>query len=693
MEEAAESRGAVRTAAFLAATIALVAASVWVARLVLFATFRAWDDEGYLILLARTYAEGGGLYDRIETPYGPLWFELLAGAHRFLGLPLDNVSARWIALVVWIGASLGCLALVRKATGSRLLALAAYVLCFPMLVALNGEPMHPSHAIVLFLPFLALAAMCGRFGTAGALVGAVLGLKLNVGAFLLLAFAGGFLRRSRIALLAIAGLPILLMRPRSSESWAQALMLIEVVAFAGFAAVRSDRRWSGRDLLRFVAGAAAVVVVVLAVALATGTSLAGLWDGLVVHTLRFPGSTFAEPDLPPQAAVIAALALVPVAAVLSRRRATASLAVLKTLAGAATVLLSLGPHGALTALPFLWILAMPIDQEDARQDRWILAYLVVLVSLQIYPVAGSQVNFFAFLLPAVALVGLNDASRFLPVRIHAASIAAGAAILAFAHPFYRALPGWSELSRKAIPLALPGAESIRLPEREVAVRHWLAANLRRNGSTFLGMPGLHSLYLWTEQEPPVPFYAHTWMITTPIERQETLSRAVAGRPDMCVVRNPELIRMWSHGEPPPPSPLVSAIERDFRVVARTGGYELLMRDDRAPNLVLSARRAESPPGTSDRFALRLSFPEIPGSRIARIAICDAARDRILFDTDSALTLTDPSGRQRSLPIDLDAGVDVLLNCPVEIGKQDLDDLLVRAYHSDGGVIARLPLVR
>ena len=48
---------------------------------------------------------------------------------------------------------------------------------------------------------------------------------------------------------------------------------------------------------------------------------------------------------------------------------------------------------------------------------WLAVPLVVAVSLQIDPGAGSQVNFFAVLLPAVALVGLHDAARFLADRL------------------------------------------------------------------------------------------------------------------------------------------------------------------------------------------------------------------------------------------------------------------------------------
>lgn len=675
MEKAAEPRGPVRLLAFLAATIALVAASIPVAKLVLFATFRPWDDEGYMLLAVRQYARGFPLYDRIETPYGPLSFEILAGASRLLGLSIDNDSARWIALLVWTGASLGCLALVFRASGSALLALAAYVLCFPLLVALNGEPLHPSHAIVLLLPFLALAASKERFAIAGAIVGAVVCMKLNVGAFLLLAFAGAFARR-RVALLAIALFPILLMRSRLGVPWARDLAILEVVSLAGFAVSPPELRWSAKQALAFARGAIAVVAVAFGVAVATGTTLAAIGRVLVLDTLRFPALQWAEPALPPRWVVPLAVALLPVAVALRRKRATTALAGLRVLAAIATLILALRPGGAFAALPFAWLIAPP----------WILGYLVVAVSLQAYPVAGSQVNFFAFLLPAIALVALHDTARALAGPVRAGAVAVAAAALALASPFYRAIPGWSDAARRFVPLALPGAESIRLPELEVATRQWLAANLRRNGSTFVGEPGLHSLYIWTGEEPPVPFYPHAWTATLPPDRQGPLADAVATREDLCVVRNRELVEMWRHGRTVTESPVDRAIERDYRAAGRTGGYELLLRKDREPDLVLCARRAEDPSGA---LALRLSFPPMPGVRIARVAICDGTRDRVLYDTASGLRIAEPE----RLPAELDARRDLILLCPVELAQHDVDDLLVRAYDDRGAVAARLRFVR
>src|SRR5262245_42180299 len=67
------ARGLASRVVFCGAVLWLLAGGALVAHHRLFATFRPWDDEGYLLMIAREYARHGGLYDRIETPYAPLF--------------------------------------------------------------------------------------------------------------------------------------------------------------------------------------------------------------------------------------------------------------------------------------------------------------------------------------------------------------------------------------------------------------------------------------------------------------------------------------------------------------------------------------------------------------------------------------------------------------------------------------------
>jgi hypothetical protein len=248
--------------------------------------------------------------------------------------------------------------------------------------------------------------------------------------------------------------------------------------------------------------------------------------------------------------------------------------------------------------------------------------------------------------------------------------------------------------RRFVPLDLPGTAGIRLPEADVATQRWLAANLRANGRTFFGDPGLDSLYVWTGMEPPVPFYSHMWRVQTPIERQRPVAAAISGREDLCVVRNREIVETWLQGRRPEASPIADAIEEGFEVAGATRGYEILVRKGRPADLVLGARRVPVPPAIArnpeDRFALALAFPVSPGVRVARIEVVEPDPGRILFE---GLPVVDADGRDVSFPVALDARRTLVLICPREIARHPPDTILVRALDERGAVAARLPLVR
>jgi hypothetical protein len=768
MEPASERGAPLRWPAILVTVFVLATASAVVARWILFSRFSYWDDEGYFLLALRLYARSGGLYDRIETIYGPLYFEALTGLSRLLGCPLDNVSARWLGLFIWLGTVLGCFALVLRATRSLLAAAAAYVLCFPFLIVLRNEPLHPSHSIVFLLPILALAVLgCdatgrsrARYAGCGALVAALLLIKLNVGAFALLAFAVAFLREARggflgtsgrgAATLLLAAVPFLLMRPLFSMPWVRDLALLETVSLVPFGLMPLVRRGAGRqascarEALAFTAGGTLVAVVVLGIALSTGTTLGGMWRALIVETARFPATFSMQPELPPRGLVFGAVAVGLIAAALHRgwpsaedsgrvsggQSARTALALLKLAAAAALLLLYGSTHWPLAGLPFVWLLSMPVGEAGSRGEappsRWLIGLLVVAVSLQVYPVAGTQIRLSAFLVPALAVIGFCDAlgalgalgalralracgeipilsgvlSRLRAAPWRIAGITAIVAVLGvFAHHLYQSLSfTWSKYAREGIALDLPGAESLRLSEGEVAVYRWLVANLKRHGTTFFGVPGVHSLYLWAGEEPPVPFYSHVWMISMPPERQQQLADVIAARPDLCVVRNRSLCDQWLNGKALPDSPIAQEIERDFKVVAVVGGFELLIPRAKEPDLILSAigrpLPVETPDADRDRIALRLVFDEVPSVPLERFELVQPITGEVLCD--SAATARE----ERMIPADergreidsADGRRPSIVLCPSSISRFHTGPFLIRCYDKRGEVVARLLVV-
>ena len=79
------------------ALLLLLAAGYWM----LFSHFAFFDDEGYILLSARSYLEHGHLYTDVYSQYGPSFYVSIDGLHRLTGLAVDNF-ARLLTLVLWL---------------------------------------------------------------------------------------------------------------------------------------------------------------------------------------------------------------------------------------------------------------------------------------------------------------------------------------------------------------------------------------------------------------------------------------------------------------------------------------------------------------------------------------------------------------------------------------------------------------
>ena len=246
--------------AFPAAFAALAAALGLAGALLLFTTFRTYDDEGYVLFSLAHFSRGGGLYTHVYSQYGPFFFLAADAAHRLLGFDFTNTAGRVITLVHWLGAAMLCGHLVWRHTRSAAWSLFALAATFGHLWQMTSEPMHPGGFIVFVV---ALAAWCGTLFIARAqpralavtcgLLGAALVLtKINVGA-LLIAGAGAWLllhtsgpRLTRPAALlattALALLPWALMRSLLPTDWVVAFaLLVSLSALGVVVAARSSR--------------------------------------------------------------------------------------------------------------------------------------------------------------------------------------------------------------------------------------------------------------------------------------------------------------------------------------------------------------------------------------------------------------------------------------------------------------------
>ena len=106
--------GFAATAAFLA----VVAAQL------MFGTYMFYDDEGYVLLSYRNFAEHGGLYREVFSQYGPLPFVAHWALH-LAGLPLTHATGRTVTLIIWVMVALTFAVLAERATRSFIAALSS----------------------------------------------------------------------------------------------------------------------------------------------------------------------------------------------------------------------------------------------------------------------------------------------------------------------------------------------------------------------------------------------------------------------------------------------------------------------------------------------------------------------------------------------------------------------------------------
>jgi hypothetical protein len=709
-------RSAAAKGLLVAAFAALAVAAGVLAHAALFGRFSAYDDEGYMLLALRAWRAGGGLYDRIETVYGPTTFQLAAAVFSVLRLPLDNAGARVFVLGIWIVATFLCALCVFRVHRSLLAATIAAALVFPILLVLANEPLHAGGVVVLILSVIALVSLrLGEGGSRtwfllGALTAALALTKLNVGVFAALALGGAWLRSSpRNAWMSTAraffsavlvAFPFLLVHAQLAKPWVAGFAVVTTASLAPFAllvhAPSGGRPSTAADLRGAALGALAFAAVSLGICFATGTTVAGAWRCLVTDTLRFPDLTAdLTTPLPPTAEVVLSLLLVPVTFVLARGRrpgAAKALALLRLAASLGLLYASTSVERHLLALPCLWPFALPRSDRRAA----FLASLVALQALHVFPVPASQRGFFGFLLPVVAIVGFVDAWKELrpePRAWEKVLAAVAACALVALEPLARELVlRFEDYRRDEVELGLPGTRGIRLPERQVANYVWLAENLRRNGDTFLGVPGRHSFYLWAEEDPPVPFYSAWWPVALDEARQRALGEALFAHPAPCVVRAPGPVTGWKESGVLRASILARWIDERFETVGRVSmpGLELLLPKGKTPDLVLTA--------FLEPARLRLALPERRGASLARVAVVHAASGAVLCDsgaTDPAkrVSLVDETGKELDVPIPLDRRRDVVARYPAGIDDVRLLQSIVRCYDARGEFEARLPVLR
>jgi hypothetical protein len=617
------------TAVAVYAVVAFAAALA--AYFAIFTQFASYDDEGTILMTLRAFVHGEALYRDVYSAYGPFYYELFGGFFALTGRAVTTDAGRLIVVFVWVGISLAMGLVAQRLTRSLALGVAGMIATFGALFTLINEPMHPQGLCALLLAVFILLVVSDPQrrslwlgGGAGAVLGALLLTKVNLGVFAIAATVlaavctvGPLYRRRWLRYPVIAAfllMPLFVTARDFGQGWVRELLLVEGLAtIAILVAAHPARPRSGdrdepllRWLLAALAGLAAAFVAILLVILVIGTSPAEVYDGIVTQALRIR-DVLVLPFQAPSIWVNWAIIGVAVATLTAWLRGwdqgppRAWPGVLRLLVGLEILLgitritpLGFDPSGGnqdVMGLVLAWVAAVPLsgrlEPPERRLLRVLLPALAVAETLQVYPVAGSQASIAAIGFVPVAALCLADGATELrawgaarggvkPLQVGAVL---GVASVTLATIF--AVTGLLSptathalLYRDQPSLDLPGATLLHLPAPTAQSYQEAVGLVRDNRCTALvGYPNVNSIYLWSGLEAPRPQLPNAWMNAYDADQQQRVVNQLRSSPRPCVLYNESLAPFYL-SEPPPDRPLVHYIFDEATPVAEAGGFQL-----------------------------------------------------------------------------------------------------------------------
>lgn len=553
------------------ATIGLVATFAFARLFTIFATH---DDEGYFLQAYREFLSGRILYDQVFTLYGPLTFFIPAAFAGFDAANITHDALRWTLLPFWVLIAAMMAGTVWRWTGRFAPSLGAFLLTGFDMFNLAGGVGHPEVWIILAAVVLVWVGLdCLRQKRhrqaflPGAIIGLVFLLKINIGLFLLIGFvlAMGLHFKGAVrfwlcgmagAAAAGIGTALFLTTPTSSEKYFAVAYMTSLAVTISIAARRSSKlEAQTTSLLWFFGGLIGCVCLGLAATLALGTTPSALFRAFVTVPAQFAAS-YHNPFLDAmrnRSLAISATVLFAALGVFFWRPPptvrTVGIGLLKVVAGL-TFMLSFfyDYRPTLTgSLLILWLLIVDLPPESglAYSNRLLLALFAPLFSLQLYPMAGSQVAW-ASLMPITAAAvlvgdGLNSLARevdrgALPRRIGLIASGAGTLLTLFLFA-YLGESTWAHMQRwRAAPsLNLPGARWLHLPPAETARLTSTVAKITQNCQAVLYLPGLYSFWIWSGVPPVEEKRINTWPFLWPDEVQKNELRSLGRRSQACVL--------------------------------------------------------------------------------------------------------------------------------------------------------------
>jgi|GEM_PF-7057007 len=538
--------------------------------LLTFSTFQEYDDEGYMLISGAAVLAGASPYQEVYSQYGPGFFAYHLVMGRLFGIAPTTDSCRYVLLLAWMGTVglywLGLRKLSGWLPGATMGAMAAGML----IAKLSFEPAHPQFLIVLLVAagFCAIA-LRGSMGLTLAAVCAAFALliKVNVGGLFLIALGLWIACQLplpaplRLVFLLLPAIPVLLMwRSMAAGAWpfaaVYALAMIPAATLLWKAPIANTLSW--RDLIKPLVAASVVAAVILGYFLATGATLHALVDGALLRPIQFARNFYAAGPWPVWRILPAAAGAALGVWILLMERSWKALCWWRIAWGISVMGMALFERAYVLIhlmVALAWLI-LPLERNEWKlgnaKGRLLLYFLALLMPLQAYPVAGTQVYIGGAFLALGGAVALSEGWKNRTVRMvlpHwlrqnvglAGIICVGLAMTVLSPVGLR--HSWKQYVATA-PLGLPGAKAARMnPEQADAYRS-LALAVRSQCDSLLTIPGFNSLHLWSSVKPLTYYNATVWQILLTPQELNMVGERLSAAERPCVVRNEKLLHFW-----------------------------------------------------------------------------------------------------------------------------------------------------
>jgi hypothetical protein len=241
-------------------------------------------------------------------------------------------------------------------------------------------------------------------------------------------------------------------------------------------------------------------------------------------------------------------------------------------------------------------------------------------------------------------------------------------------------------------LDLPGAQLLRIDESSAATYRFLAENLRDCRPSFLTIPGLNSLYSWSEREVPTGFNATMNFALLSLDQQRAMVNVGRTCQPITAVFNRQLLNFWSRGNFRPSGPLIDFVTRECRSVGRVNDYEVMILCDSTPPRLTSCVtldrewRSDAPPNQITAF-LPANFGTITKASLLHASSLRTTRHRLeptITSDDLEKMSSAPTSGPRQFSFNLDE--------PGILSQDSLDQMLIQLLDESAHII-NLPFLR